>query len=282
MSDPSEITPTEPPPGDYVFPAPPLEEEGDSQKWRPDVGDLITILGCGVGIIVWLRQPSWEIGLALSLFAIAMVGFAAVRHSSHPFWRGSISIIAIVFFVAAVWRPIWDDFHEKHPTTTWSALAPQDRTNHAAPSSAPLPPVPIQSRMDRFIFECAVPVPQTLEEDAKQKELLQKNIRGWADTFGLSASFSEIRDGTQITIEAKTNEAKVRFVSMGIAPGITKIILEARRIDGRQIVVARAEVPKNYQYLSMLTPDPSVQQIIDGQRQIARFLGGAEDACRLL
>jgi hypothetical protein len=137
-----------------------------------------------------------------------------------------------------------------HPVPPSAPLESPSPSARQQPPSLPLPPVPTQSRLDRFIFNCEVPPPQTLEEDIKQKELLQKNIQAWAATIGVSASFSEIKDGTQATIEAKTKEAKARFISMGTVPGITKVILEARWIDRRKVVVAHAEVPKKYQFYS--------------------------------
>ena len=84
--------------------------------------------------------------------------------------------------------------------------------------------MPIQSRLDRFIFACDVPIPLTVEQDAKQKEVLQNNIQGWADTIGLSASFNDIKSGVQVAIEAKTKDAKARLLSMGVVPGITKVL----------------------------------------------------------
>src|SRR5437868_2324955 len=65
--------------------------------------------------------------------------------------------------------------------------------------------------------------------------------------------------------QAKTNEAKTRFISMGLIPGVIKVILEVRSIERR-----------------LIEPDPSAQQIIDGQNLISRFLGAPEGACRLI
>jgi hypothetical protein len=111
---------------------------------------------------------------------------------------------------------------------------------------------------------------------------LKDNIQAWADTIGVSASFADIKNGTQITIEAKTKEAKARFLSMGLVPGITKVMLEARWIEKRQIVVAHADMPKDFQMFSQLIPEPATPQIIDGQNLIARFLSAPEGGCRLI
>ena len=310
MSDPAPDAP----PGNFMAPVPPDVSE-ESLSTEALIGIALGLAGIG-GIVFDL---DWITRSILVLCAVAATIYAARRHNSHPALRFFGGLLVIALFVGFSWRSIWTDFHEKHPTFTWSEpppeskpapplvadsspqqAIPQDRTDDRStaspsalpespppnspqqPSSVPLPSAPTQSRLDRFIFDCNVAPPQTLEEDVRQKELLQKNIRAWADTFGVSVSFSEITNGIQVTIEAKTKEAKVRFISMGILAGVTKVIVEARWIDRRRVVVAHADVPKNYQYLSLVIPDPSAPQIIEGLKLIAQFLGAPEDACRLI
>lgn len=153
----------------------------------------------------------------------------------------------------------------------------------ATPTSLPpLPSIPTQSRLNRFIFACDAPIPATSEEAIKHKKELQDNITAWAETIGMNVAFPDVRNGTQATIEAKSNEAKARFISMGMFPGITKVIFEVRVIERRQVVVVRADVPKNLRILETAIPDSSAPQIIDGQNLIARFFGIPEGACRLI
>jgi hypothetical protein len=151
-----------------------------------------------------------------------------------------------------------------------------------SPALQPLPAVPQQSRLDRFIFACDVPEPQTPEDAKRQKEAVQSHVQAWADTIGVSVSFSDIPNGMRVMVEAKTKEAKARFASMGLFDRITKVFLEARWIDHRQIIVAYAEVPKDVMTLSAFLPDPSAPQIIEGQNLIARFLGAPEGVCHLI
>jgi hypothetical protein len=115
------------------------------------------------------------------------------------------------------------------------------------PSEAPpLPQVPIQSRLNRIIFVCDMAQPLKPEDETKQIDQFKSRMQGWAATLGLDVSFPELKDGIQVTIEAKTVEAKAKFAQWGIVPEISKLIGEARWIEGRHVVVVHADLPKAY------------------------------------
>jgi cell division protein FtsW (lipid II flippase) len=254
-------------------------------KWRPAIGDLMAIVAIIIGVVVYLVQPNWEIGGLLALIAIALVIFAALRHTSHPILRWSVAVVVIAVFVTVIWRPIWNSFHQDYPTITWSLLERwTGESSKSGFTSAPTLPtsLPLQSRLERFLFTCDVPLPRNEQESAKQKERLQKNIQIWADSLGVDIAFADLGNGMQIAAEAKTLEAKARFLSMGILYGITKIIAEVRRNGGQQIIVVRAEIPKKTPMILGIVPDPSAPQIIEGKKLLAQFLEVPESACRLI
>jgi hypothetical protein len=144
------------------------------------------------------------------------------------------------------------------------------------PNSEPIPlSLPIMSRLERFIFACNVPAMQGPDQEATQKETLKKNVQTWADTIAVVVTFDDISGGLRITAEAKTVEAKARFVSLGLLPGITKVILETRGIGQQQLVAAYAEIPKKMFMIYGLVPDPHHPQVIAAQNLLGQFMGGA-------
>jgi hypothetical protein len=232
----------------------------------PNVSRFVTIPGA-IGCAVLAVYFFWPEIIAGWSFVIA---------------RRLLKVIAAIIIAAAIFGIDYWEYANFEIATS-----PQPETSAAPPakpaSPEPLPPAPIQSRLSRFIFACDVSLPQTPEQEAKQKEAVQNNVEAWANTLGVVTSFSDIKNGMQIIVEAKTREAKIRFETMGLAPGITKVILESRWIDRRQIVVAyAAELPKRYEIYAGIIPDLSWPQITDAENLVARFLGAPDGACSMI
>jgi hypothetical protein len=102
------------------------------------------------------------------------------------------------------------------------------------------------------------------------------------DTVGIPVEFFYIPSGLQVVSEAKTPTTKARFISMGILSGVTKLTIEMRRNGDKLLVAAYGDVPKNTAFILGLAPDREAPLIISGQKLIAQFLEGPEDACYLL
>jgi hypothetical protein len=254
-----------------------------SEMWRPTFSDIIAIGALVATAVMWLTQPNWQIGIPVSALIVGLVIFAASRHQSHPVRRGLAAASVIGIYIWVAWQPISKSIQTDFPRIAFQwpvKIDPQE--SPPSPDVPQEPLLPTQSRLDRFIFACDIQPPRNPEEGKKQKETLQANIQAWADTIGVSASFSDIPNGTRVTAEAKTKEAKARFASMGLLPTITKVFLETRWVIQRQIVVAHAELPKDASMLSTLAPDPSAPEIIRAQDLIAQFLGAPEGACHLI
>lgn len=121
-----------------------------------------------------------------------------------------------------------------------------------------------------------MPPPQNSEQEIAQRENLEKNVKAWGDTFSVAISFDDVSDGgLRVTAEAKSIEAKARFISLGLLPGITKVFLEIRRINQQEIVVAYAEIPKTIFMPLGLIPDRNAPQVKTGQDLLTQFLGGS-------
>ena len=89
------------------------------------LGVVIALAGIG-GVVFSL---DWISRSLLVLFAIGLTIFAARRHSAHPLWRATGALVIIGLFVGLSWRPIWNDFLEKHPDILKSSAAVRSAAN---------------------------------------------------------------------------------------------------------------------------------------------------------
>jgi hypothetical protein len=227
----------------------------------PNMTQIITIPGAIIcaGLAVFFLWPE----------IVACWSFVLARA-----WPKTLAAVFVVFLGASFGVGYWE-FYVGPDNSVPSPSKPPD-------GGIALPPsLPIQSRMERFIFVCDVSPPTNEQEEAEQKARLQKNIRVWADSLGVDVSFADIAGGVQVNAEAKTPEAVARFLSMGIIYGVTTIIAEARRNGKQQIVVVRAQIPKNTMMIYGLIPDPNNPQLADGKKLLAQFLEVPDSACRM-
>jgi hypothetical protein len=225
---------------------------------------LVVAVGGAFCLFVLVSWENWgwisqrfirkaPVAVGLLAITLSIVGFYYSRYSTTPFWVSSDLPIVL----------------PPRPTPAASGVT--------LPQSLPL-----QSRLERFIFACDVSPPQNDGEADAQKLRLEKNIKVWADSLGVDVSFADLDNGMRATAEAKTPEARVRFLTLGIMVGIIKLIAELRRNGAQQIVVVRAEIPKKLLFIYGLTPDPNDPHIIQGKQLLEQFLDVKEDACRLI
>jgi hypothetical protein len=260
------------------------------------IGDIFSLLVAAlVGLFLLVFQawsPQWWVAVSIVGVLTAGTGFHilwsnlpdSVRARFSPLiwspngkvraWIG-IAVLCIVLgggYTASHWPLPW----------MWPIQIPPSPPAPGGSGVTMPPSLPIQSRLERFIFTCDVPPPASDQEAAEQKARLQKNIRVWGDSLGVDTSFVDIGDGLQAIAEAKTLEAKARFASMGIMPGITKLIAEARSNGKQQIIVVRADIPKKSLMIYGLIPNPNDPQLQEGRKLLAQFLEVPESACRMI
>jgi hypothetical protein len=253
--------------------------DGRSISTEGKIGIFLALIGLlGAGAIMIAPQQLW---IGWSLIAIAVIGLIILGF--YHFWgrihtpagQATIGAVAIAVILSAEYG-YYTGYFENGLPSFGPSVTPQSQ-------GPTLPPgLPIQSRLERFIFTCDVPPPTNDQEVAEQKARLQKNIRVWGDSLGVNISFVDLNDGIQAIAEAKTPEAKARFLSMGIAYGITKLMAEARRSGKQQIIVVRAEIPKNTPMILGLVPDPNDPHLAEGRKLLAQFLEVPESACRMI
>jgi len=123
---------------------------------------------------------------------------------------------------------------------------------------------------------------QTPAQAAKQKAWLEKNIKAIGDEIGFALSMADIPGGFRITVEAKTDEAKDQFLKLGVLPIVVTVFVDVQELNPQTIVVAYADLPKEYHNFSLLTPNAEAPPIIEAQKQIASFLALTDDACHII
>jgi hypothetical protein len=204
--------------------------------------------------------------------------------------RAATVILVIAGVTAVLWVDYWyySSYSLNGGVWHWRVamgLPPSTPEPPPVPPASPpaLPPsLPTISRLDRFIFACDIPAQHTAEEQNEKNARVRSNIQIWADTVGIPVEFFYIPSGLQVVSEAKTPTTKARFISMGILSGVTKLTIEMRRNGDKLLVAAYGDVPKNTAFILGLAPDREAPLIISGQKLIAQFLEGPEDACYLL
>jgi hypothetical protein len=224
----------------------------------PNMTQLVTIPGaviCGFLTIYFLKPEIIALGSRTFLKAVIAVAVTGAILGQDYWYYSNYSTNGGIWHISLGINP--------------------SQESPSGPSMQPLPPTtPIISRSERFIFACDVPPPKNADEATAQKDTLERNVQGWADTLGVTITFADIDGGIRITGEAKSFEAKARFISMGIVGGITKIYVEARRIGEQQILAVYADVPKKSFFIWGLIPDPRAPQVIEGQNLLTKFVGG--------
>jgi hypothetical protein len=152
---------------------------------------------------------------------------------------------------------------------------------HSTIPPAPPGQRPLLSSAANFIFSCYFPK-QTSAETAKRKAFLQRSLKPWGEEVGFDISMTDVNGGLRVTIEPKTEEAKSRFLRLGVLPVVATVFIDVQKFGPQFTVVAHADLPKEYQHFSLITPNASAPQIIDAQKHIGDLLGGSEDACHLI
>ena len=189
-----------------------------SNKWRPTVSDILTIVALVVAVIMWFVQPTWEIGIPITVVTIAVVIFAALRHQSHPLIRIPIACVVVVILIAVVWRPIWNSFHKDYPRAAFNwpvtlnppAVAP---TPPAEPSDMPplnLPGPPL-SKWGNVMFICPQPAAVDPNKREEIKAQIRRNAEIYGKALGLDLVLSEIPYGIRFDVTARDTEGNQKL-----------------------------------------------------------------------
>ena len=275
------------------------------EAWRPSFSDLIAVASLIAAFVMWLKQPSWQWGLPITVLLIALTILTAVRHQSHPIRRALVAICVCGILIWAAWEPIKKSFFTDYPNISfqWPMTFDDDPGEDSGDTTHPLPPVdgpaptpplppviigpaplgqrPLISSLARYVFSCSMRK-QTTADAAKRKDFLQKSLPQWGEQIGFDISMADVPGGFCVTVEAKTQEAKNRFLSLGVAPVVAVVLIDVQKFGPQYTIVARADLPKEYQNYSLITPNALAPPITEAQRELGFFLGGNDDSCRVI
>jgi hypothetical protein len=265
-------------------------------RWQPSFGDLVGIVAIVIAVIVYVVHPDWQIATILTAVAIALVIFAAIRHTGMLPVRGIIAAAVVGVMFIFVGPPIWKSFLADYPhiALQWPVTFDDDGYDDELtpppiapavivpqPTIMPAPPGqrPLISSAARFLFSCHLK--QSAAAAANRKAFLQKSLGPWGEQIGFDISVTDVPGGFRVTINASTDEAKNRFLSLGILPVVATVFVDVQRYDQDTIVVAHADLPKEYQHFTLMTPSVNAPQIVEAQKQLGLFLGGNDNSCHI-
>jgi hypothetical protein len=185
------------------------------KRWQPTIGDLVGIAGFALAVIVWLTQPSWEIGGVGATVAIALIVFAAIRHDSRALWRSIIAAVAILGFVAAIWKPLWNSFHKDYPRITFNWPVTLNGPLPAANDPPDAPPLnlpgPALSKWGKMMYMCPFP-PNVNPHDAETaKEQVRRNAEVFGKALGVDLVLTDIPYGVRFDVTANDSNGQARM-----------------------------------------------------------------------
>jgi hypothetical protein len=181
-------------------------ETGTSKKWNPTFPDIVTV-GTAVGaVVMWFDPPGWRVGIVIWLGVVALVGFTALRHQSHPIKRGLIAGAVVLFLVFVTWRPIWESFHKDYPRAAfnWPITLTGPAPIPAEPPGMPplhLPGPPL-SKWGKAMFICQYPAQINATDTATARAQIRRNAEIYGKALGVDIILTEIPYGIRFDVTA--------------------------------------------------------------------------------
>jgi hypothetical protein len=256
------------------------------------LGLAMAVVIAGLAQIVQPFTPIWWGGM----FAAGMVAAAS---GLHIVWN-KLPKSAQAFATRAIWRPNgylrpWIGVALLVVILVGGYISSHGYINHSpfAPKKLPAPPVPPQkipspglilSTSTRFIFACAIPPDLNASplQQAERRATLRNAVEAWGAAIGFDMDMTDIPSGIRITIEAKTSGAKSKLISFGILPAVTKINFELRRIGQQIIVTVYPELPPQFDFFAIFSPDPTLPQVTLFEKNLDTLLNAEQGACHLI
>jgi hypothetical protein len=250
------------------------------KKWQPTVSDLVGIFGILVAVIVYLARPDWEIGGGLALLAVALIVFAAFRHSSHPAWRMMAAVAVMAVFVAAIWRPLWDSFHKDYPNLALQWPVTSTARPALSPNPPDMPPLnlpgPPLSQWGKALILCQRPPKvETGNRDSMIADI-KRNVEIFGKATGVDIVFNEIAYGIRLDITASSTEGQMRMA------GAQRATIQIEGTTAGLLVIISIEFPGGMALLDKVTVDRGSEIESAFKKLAANMTGNAEDQCRML
>ncbi len=253
-----------------------------ANRWQPSVGDLLGIVAIVMGVVVYVTQPDWKIAGALAIIAMALVIFAAIRHSGNPILRGIVAVAVIGLFIAFIWRPIWMSFHKDYPRIAFNwpvTLNPPTASTGASSEPPDMPPLnlpgPPLSKFGKMMYLCPYP-PEVDARDAEAaKAQIRRNAEIYGKALGLDLILNDIPYGLRFDVTANDTSGQMRMQT--VERYVVRLekasngIFVTFTIDfiGAMAILGQMQAERNSEYAQ--TFDKAVEQ-----------LGFAPGKCRML
>jgi hypothetical protein len=222
----------------------------------------------------WVSSPAADNRIIFGAFGVAAIYAFLIwtvpiirEHRSNPGsdkLKNHLLLIVFLFSSAALVVSIW-------------RLVPPPPSRSSAPISTSQPQ--LLSRMDRFIFACAVPPPdpESAATFQQQLEIYKQNLEVLGDAISMSITLTNIRGGVRIVVEANSPEAKRRMLE---SPS-SRLTIEIRRVFQQLIATVFLDLPEILRFFSYAAPEPSAADTQMVKKFVERLVG-AEDKCQLI
>jgi hypothetical protein len=154
-------------------------------------------------------------------------------------------------------------------------------------SGAPTPPEftgPITSRLNHFILSCDVPPPppgKSVTGSLWELQDYNRKLDVLGDAMGVTFTMETIRGGVRIELEATTDEAKQRILSLS-SIGVTKFTFEIRRVEKVELISLIVKLPPQFAFYGWIPPNPAASDTKQVISFVEHFFGFKPGICQLV
>jgi hypothetical protein len=248
-----------------------------------------------IGLVVASLAAAGIITMSLAYFLLGLAWVLAVGGSFLGPWslqhmhRAIFATFLAVMLIGVGW---YETHHyEKPPSAADVAreitrLITPSSNLPVAPAKSPPPPEvysgPIQSTLGKILFSCAVPPPDDAVAAQFPRQLQDYKIalEAWGEALSLDTSISGIKGGVRITVEAKSDEGKLR-IWRSTGTTIRKASIDVRRVGQIELVSYVVEFPDYFK--PMLSAPLQIDwDIITLTRAIERMISAPWGVCHVI
>jgi hypothetical protein len=254
-----------------------------SEKWRPSFGDIVTVLALVAAIIMWFAPPNWEIGIPVIIVSIALVAITALRHTSHPFVRGTAAVMVVALLVAVVSQPIWESFHKDYPNVAFRlpiSFGGSEQRNQTLSGPPDMPPInlpgPPLSKFGKVLYFCQFPPKVTGIDRESAKAAIRRNLEIFGNETGLTMVLSDIAYGIRYDVTAKDLEGALRM------NGLNRVTIQIEVASNGLFVTLGAMMTGPLALLQEMGIERGSDTDKAYQKTVETIVGVSEGKCRLL
>jgi hypothetical protein len=252
-------------------------------KWRPSFGDIVTVLALVAAIIMWFAPPNWEIGIPVVIASISLVAITALRHTSHPFIRGTVAVLIAALLIAVAWRPIWESFHKDYTQVAFHwpiSFVESERPATALSDPPDMPPLdlsgPPLSKWGKVLYLCPFPPKVNASDRDAARAAIRRNADIYGNALGIALVLNDIPYGIRFDMTAKNTEGASR---MG---GVQRVTIQLETASQGIFVTVSTSLIGGMAILEAVGVDRNSEIEKLWTTQVEKMAGAPEGKCRLL